>query len=305
MALDSSRALLDQLMGEGRDMHAEEKGYRERKFYDKKIDKMYLCGCSPYELFKNTRSDIGSNPYIVDENCKNQWDQLSQREKDEYGYEYETHQFLEDMMVKLDKQVERNMRRVRDDEERYIEQVTKQVIAIEEGIQKQQEEIEELARNGEVERAYAVVKMMKAHLAERDKLLEMPIPDRKHIVCPISGNLVSSADNDERLQAHFEGKQYRGWKKVKEFLEKYRQDPPPRPPASGPGPGRSSKYRRRDSHSYRSRSRSLSWSRGRGHKNSKRSRERSRDRDRKRDRDRDRSSRRRKDRDRDRRRSRW
>ena len=91
MALDSSRALLDQLMGEGRNLKSEkQRSHRQRKFYDKEVDKMLLCGCSPYELFKNTRSELGPNPCIPDENCKEQWDKLSQKEKDKYGYEYET-----------------------------------------------------------------------------------------------------------------------------------------------------------------------------------------------------------------------
>lgn len=35
-------------------------------------------------------------------------------------------------------------------------------------------------------------------------------------VCEISGNFMSTRDNDERMRAHFEGKQYLGWKAVRE-----------------------------------------------------------------------------------------
>lgn len=51
----------------------------------------------------------------------------------------------------------------------------------------------------------------------------------------VSGNIMSSADNEERIMCHFQGKQYLGWKacreKVKELREKYatrRRDSPPR-----------------------------------------------------------------------------
>jgi hypothetical protein len=40
-------------------------------------------------------------------------------------------------------------------------------------------------------------------------------PKAKQImVCDVSGNFISSRDNDERIQAHFQGKMYQGWKMV-------------------------------------------------------------------------------------------
>ena len=47
------------------------------KFYDDEIDKYYLCGLSPYTLFKNTRSDMGQWEKLQDEKCKEEWDALS------------------------------------------------------------------------------------------------------------------------------------------------------------------------------------------------------------------------------------
>ncbi|GMI50502.1 hypothetical protein TeGR_g14887 [Tetraparma gracilis] len=36
------------------------------------------------------------------------------------------------------------------------------------------------------------------------------------VVCPVSGNFLSARDADERLAAHYVGKQYKGWKLVRE-----------------------------------------------------------------------------------------
>ncbi len=47
------------------------------KFFDDEIDKYYLCGLSPYTLFKNTRSDMGQWDKLQDEKCKEEWDALS------------------------------------------------------------------------------------------------------------------------------------------------------------------------------------------------------------------------------------
>ena len=33
---------------------------RKVRFYDDEVDKYWLCGCSPYILFKGSRSDLGT-----------------------------------------------------------------------------------------------------------------------------------------------------------------------------------------------------------------------------------------------------
>lgn len=47
----------------------------------------------------------------------------------------------------------------------------------------------------------------------------------------VSGNILSSAENEERIRCHFQGKQYLGWKacrdKFKELKEKFANKPPP------------------------------------------------------------------------------
>ena len=50
--MDEQRALLDQLMGSQRDVPDELK--REVHFYDREIDKFWLLGVQPFDLFKNT-----------------------------------------------------------------------------------------------------------------------------------------------------------------------------------------------------------------------------------------------------------
>ncbi|CAN0418081.1 unnamed protein product [Ectocarpus sp. 13 AM-2016] len=45
----------------------------------------------------------------------------------------------------------------------------------------------------------------------------------------VSGNILSSAENEERIRCHFQGKQYLGWKavrdKLKELKEKFENKP--------------------------------------------------------------------------------
>ena len=49
------------------------------------------------------------------------------------------------------------------------------------------------------------------------------------IVCDVSGNFMNSTDNGERLRCHFEGKQYQGWKLIRDKLKELKkQNPPPK-----------------------------------------------------------------------------
>ena len=75
-------------------------------------------------------------------------------------------------------------------------------------------------------------------------------------VCEVSGNFMSFRDADERIAAHYAGKQYVGWKMVRDKLDDLRKKfgsggpPPPRgpPPGYGPGGGGYRDDRRRDDH---------------------------------------------------------
>lgn len=46
----------------------------------------------------------------------------------------------------------------------------------------------------------------------------------------VAGNILSTAENEERIRCHFQGKQYLGWKacrdKLKELKEKFAARPP-------------------------------------------------------------------------------
>lgn len=78
-------------------------------------------------------------------------------------------------------------------------------------------------------------------------------------VCEVSGNFMSARDADERIAAHYAGKQYVGWKlvrsKFREMVEEYGRNGPPRPhlsisplPVGGPYHSRSPPPRGDDSY---------------------------------------------------------
>ena len=42
---------------------------------------------------------------------------------------------------------------------------------------------------------------------------------RKLVVCIVSGNFMSTTDGKDRLEGHFSGKQYQGWKKIRSLVK--------------------------------------------------------------------------------------
>jgi hypothetical protein len=67
----------------------------------------------------------------------------------------------------------------------------------------------------------AVVSMERvAKLSASVSNLTRSVEDTKVVsVCEVSGNFMSSKDNDERMRAHFEGKQYQGWRECRDRLK--------------------------------------------------------------------------------------
>ena len=51
------REQMDELMGKSRDVPLEEREAHAPKFEDPDVDRYFLCGCSPYELLKGTKSE--------------------------------------------------------------------------------------------------------------------------------------------------------------------------------------------------------------------------------------------------------
>eukprot|EP00954_Amorphochlora_amoebiformis_P022913 1356678-Amorphochlora_amoeboformis.AAC.2 len=54
----------------------------QRHFWDDDVCKYFLVGLCPYDLFKNTKSDLGEYDKVFDLRAKSEYDALPQEEKD-------------------------------------------------------------------------------------------------------------------------------------------------------------------------------------------------------------------------------
>ena len=363
MAAAEAKGLLDQLMGADRNTPLPPgtalprkrgqaasgdalllPGKRHKSCYDRDICPLYCAwGVDVYDLFVNTKSDIGPNPNTADDAAKKEFQGLPQHEKDRLGYEHFLFNKLGELVQQCDRIVSRNNEKLNKELHRQlqkrggqdyvidvdegaveqlcrneimVEELTNQVEAAlkvladvkqkEEGLSKQLEakvkvkreaddaeestpvkqedtegesstKIKEEEKESEnkpegdkdnslpAEPSQQSIELGKITLEKQKILCDIanmlsrlgPLQDGveqqernlNHVksdittdktVCEVSGNFMSARDADERIAAHFAGKQYVGWKLVRdkfgEMLQKYGRYGPPPPMRGGAGP---------------------------------------------------------------------
>ena len=361
MATEEARSLLDSLMGGDRNaplppgaaVPSKRKrssgggeggsggqlllpGKRSKSCYDRDIDPLYTAwGVDVFELFVNTKSDLGANPYIVDEGAHHEFVNLPEAEQTKLGYNYFLFQKLQELVRQCDRTVSRNKDKltqevnrklsqrggqdfVEDVDEGAVEALARDMVQAEyltniymermqdletivkdEDIKKEklekllklkseeskqkikeedpgdgnppikQEDNEEPTKeikseNSENEEELKNLQMGlgKTTMKKQSILFDLanvisqlgPLEDsieaqRRNLnyvksdistdktVCEVSGNFMSSRDADERIAAHYAGKQYVGWKLVRdkfaEMVKKFGRYGPPPPGRDG------------------------------------------------------------------------
>lgn len=134
MAAAEAKAMLDALMGgernaplppgaamprskkkrkleqqSGGDLQLQLPGKRSKSCFDKDICPLYCAwGVDVFELFVNTKSDIGPNPYVVDDGARNEYLKLSSQEQQRLGFEYFLFQKLQELVRQGDRTIARN-----------------------------------------------------------------------------------------------------------------------------------------------------------------------------------------------------
>uniref|UniRef100_A0A7S1SVQ0 Uncharacterized protein n=1 Tax=Tetraselmis chuii TaxID=63592 RepID=A0A7S1SVQ0_9CHLO len=212
-----------------------------------------------------------------------------------YPYEHELMGVLEQLTREMDRKIQRAKDRAeKESQPRPLSDADK--VALDELDTKMKEALEkaeQLGEEGDVDGAQVFSQQAEAFAKQKEsKHRQATQPERTMTVCDICGVFMNSTDNEARRRDHLSGKQYLGWKAIREKLDelqkKLRGVPMPREPSRGDD-------RSRDRDDRRDRDR-------RDRDRDERRRSRSRDRGDRRDRDRDRDGRR--DRDYERSRSR-
>jgi RNA-binding protein Luc7-like 2 len=139
---DAMAAMLDELMGKTRNANKEEQG-KKMAFNDPDVCQYALAGLCPYTLFSNTKSDLGAFlripsiaahqvistlsyilffagtcGWIVHDNhieyprLKEEYDAISDRDKESLGYGRKLYRLLFELVQEMDKKIARSQERV-------------------------------------------------------------------------------------------------------------------------------------------------------------------------------------------------
>ena len=213
------REQMDELMGKQRDVPLDERdAAKEANFADASVDRFFLCGCSPYELLKGTKSEtmpqLERDGFLRErsEGMKLRWEALPQAEKDAYGFERELRDFLEVLVDEQD-------RRVAKAKERYEteavappelpEGTRKELDGLREQIKDLQAESEALGEQGDVDASMAAFNKAQALALQMQEVEKkaVPVAAKRQFVDEVSGLVYSSTDNESRIQDLQNGKQ--------------------------------------------------------------------------------------------------
>lgn len=224
--MDQQRELLDKLFGPDRNLPSSQQNKTKRNFFDKEVCKYFLASLCPYyELFKNTKSDLGPcKSKFHDTRLKEEYNALSDDEKNRFGYERDLVRKLKELVREMDRKIAKNKQRadeenkpkiMSEDQQKMIHDLTKNMNLL-------AESSETLGELGKVDQSLQNAQEFEKTKLERE-LLEQRFKypcGRIMFVCDVCGVFINSTDNEARRADHYNGKQYLGWKVIREKLSK-------------------------------------------------------------------------------------
>lgn len=242
--MDAQRALLDELMGPQRDVPESQR--REIKFDDHEIDKFWLVGMQPFDMFRNTpwstrlpdiyRRALGRE-WTGDEKAQpkevlEQYAQLPAKAKERYGYEGNLFLFLDELVRTNDRAVQRARQAHEAKACEITDAEAEKLRSVEAEIAKLTKEAEAAGEQGDVDTSLSLMSKVEDLNKQRDAVIKpQDARIQKVLVCEVSGNVVQNTE--VRIQEHYSGRIYLSWKAVRDKLAelraKFNNKPPPRP----------------------------------------------------------------------------
>ncbi|XP_043970035.1 LUC7 domain-containing protein [Gambusia affinis] len=223
------RAMLDQLMGTGRDGDT----MRQRiKFTDDRVCKSHLLDSCPHDILSGTRMDLGECAKVHDLALRADYEIASK--ENEYFFELDAAEHLQAFIADCDRRTELAKKRLAETQD----EISAEVAAKAERVHELNEEIgkllakaEQLGGEGNVDEAQQVlekVEKTRALKKEAEDVYRNSMPassfqQQKLRVCEVCSAYLGLHDNDRRLADHFGGKLHLGFIEIREKLEKLRK----------------------------------------------------------------------------------
>ncbi|KAJ8968025.1 hypothetical protein NQ314_002516 [Rhamnusium bicolor] len=223
-AHDQMRAMLDQLMGTGRNG---ENNKFHVKFNDPKVCKSFLLSCCPHEILSSTRMDLGECPKIHDLALRADFEKAQQTK--DYFYDLDAMEHLQAFISDCDRRTEAAKQRLAETQEELSAEVAvkaNSVHELAEQIGQKLAKAEQLGEEGFVEESMKLMeevdelrkKKLEAEQEYRNSMPASSYQQQKLRVCEVCSAYLGIHDNDRRLADHFGGKLHLGFIKIREKL---------------------------------------------------------------------------------------
>lgn len=187
----------------------------------------------PYELFLNTKSDIGPCPHRYHEESLREKYRTPEGDKYRRGWERDFFDFVE----KLVSDLERKLRRGKDRLDRPSELQSTGNAAIDEleerrtlldlQIKEKLVLIEQYGEQGEISKAQELSDQVDALRVEVELIMKQESEnpnfrlEKRMEVCQTCGAFLIVGDALKRIESHFEGRQHTGWARVRQAIADY------------------------------------------------------------------------------------
>lgn len=223
----------DQLLGVNRNDPLSKKITKRVQFYDSDVCKSFIVGFCPFQIFANTKSDMGTCPKRYhDESLRDQY----RREGRDYVEKYEldylevVYRLIAELQRKIRKAEQRLETKATEEVELLLNpekdefQERRAIIDIQmKDLIKRMEECGEQGKIAEAQECNSRLELLKTELG-RIQAAEEANPlvkqDRRMEVCQVCGSFLLMNDVQKRLEGHFEGKQHAGYQMLWEAYEK-------------------------------------------------------------------------------------
>ncbi|RKP29538.1 LUC7-domain-containing protein [Metschnikowia bicuspidata] len=231
---DEQRRLLEQLMGREALISPQVKR-KEMDFFSPSVCKAFLVGSCPFDLFADTKLNLGSCPNLHLEKHKLEYEFRTKKRGETFpNFEFEYYKMLEKYIGDIDATIATTLRRLEHtpDENAKIATVTKDLELFDTSIGLMLLEIRYLAQTSDVLKALEQLAALEKLLKERERTAEQAhalaenvgqSSQQKLQVCEVCGAYLSRLDSDRRLADHFIGKIHLGYAQMRAAHAEYKK----------------------------------------------------------------------------------
>lgn len=194
--------------------------------------KHYLVEFCPFELFQNTKSDIGTCPKRYHEEALR--DKYRTQDGDRYRQEWERdfYQFIEKLVADLERKLRKGKDRLdyrptdmHAGANPAVDELEERRTLLDLQIKEKLVKIERCGEEGRIQEAQDLSDQVDTLRVEVEQILKQEAEnpnfrlEKRMEVCQTCGAFLIVGDALKRIESHFEGRQHVGWARVRQTLE--------------------------------------------------------------------------------------